>query len=298
MILVAEDESRLLRSLVRVLNGLYAYDYSETGTYDDLIHPNSEENRDMGDDYISEKSALVENLRALHINEGDVILVHSSMKAIHTLLSPEDVIDALQIAVGKDGTLLIPALTYDNVTEDSPVFDSKTTAPCIGLIPSRFMNMPGVVRSEHPTHSVFARGRLANELTRDHAIDRTPVGANSPFIKLMQYGGKLIFIGEILESCTFMHGVEERFGTDYILKEEPTIYTVNGKECVHYSHDYYGWGAEFGRIKSILQGDELLTGKFGEVVCYVVDPNALMDKATKALEMDPHYFVTDITCYI
>lgn len=231
----------------------------------------------------------------LKINEGDIILVHSSMKAIHTSLSPEDVIDVLQEAVGPEGTLLIPALTYNNVTEDNSVFDSKMTVPCIGLIPRTFMSLPGVVRSENPTHSVFARGRLADELTRDHAIDRTPVGPNSPFITLMKYGGKLVFIGDILESCTFMHGVEELFGTDYVLRENPTAYIVNGKECVHYSHDFYCWGSEFGRIKNILQDDELLVGRFGEAVCYVIEPNALMDKATKALKKDIHYFVTDIS---
>lgn len=243
------------------------------------------------------KEKLLKSLHELGVGSGDILLVHSSMKAIGTTLSAEEIIDILQEAVGEEGTLLLPALTYGNVTKENPVFITSETVPCIGLLPRTFLNMPGVIRSTHPTHSVCARGKRAKELTEAHHLDRTPVGKNSPFMKLIDFGGKLIFIGEILDSCTFMHGVEENVGTDYVLTKDKIHYVVDGEDTYHYSHDFRGWGAEYSRIKDILDDGELIRGSFGQAPCYVVDPKALKEKASKKIKEDMHYFVEDISTY-
>lgn len=132
------------------------------------------------------------------------------------------------------------------------MFDADKTVPCIGLLPRTFWKMPGVVRSVHPTHSVCARGKRAAELTALHGEDITPVGKNSPFMKLPEIGGRLLFIGEVLDCCTFMHGVEERFGTDYVLTKEKIRYVVNGEEKYMYGHDFKGWETTYRRVKEIL----------------------------------------------
>ena len=72
------------------------------------------------------------------------------------------------------------------------MFHSPTTQPCIGLLPRVFWQRPGVERSENPTHSVCAWGRLAHRLTVSHAMDNTPVGPHSPFMLLPVVGGKLL----------------------------------------------------------------------------------------------------------
>lgn len=149
---------------------------------------------------MTEKDQLLHDLKALGVKEGDAVLVHSSMKALGTKLTPEEVIDALQESVGEKGTLLMPALTYENVSGEHRVFDSGSTPPCIGLLPTVFWKQPGVECSLHPTHSVCARGALAHRLTVGHQMDDTAVGPHSPFMQLAVVGGKLLFIGDIIDA--------------------------------------------------------------------------------------------------
>ena len=206
---------------------------------------------------MNDAKKLLADMKALGIKEGETILVHASMKALRTKETPETVLDTLQKALGENGTLLLPALTYENVTPEHPVFDADKTVPCIGLLPRTFWKMPGVVRSVHPTHSVCARGKRAAELTALHGEDITPVGKNSPFMKLPEIGGRLLFIGEVLDCCTFMHGVEERFGTDYVLTKEKIRYVVNGEEKYMYGHDFKGRVDKAGIAEHMARVDHL-----------------------------------------
>ena len=242
---------------------------------------------------MNDAKKLLADMKALVIKEGETILVHASMKALGTKETPETVLNTLQAALGDDGTLLLPALTYENVTPEHPVFDADKTVPCIGLLPRTFWKMPGVVRSVHPTHSVCARGKRAAELTALHGEDITPVGKNSPFMKLPEIGGRLLFIGEVLDCCTFMHGVEERFGTDYVLTKEKIRYVVNGEEKYMYGHDFKGWETTYRRVKEILDPakNEIVTGKIGDATCYLIDAKALLKRAEEKLQENQHWFV-------
>jgi aminoglycoside 3-N-acetyltransferase len=147
-------------------------------------------------------------LHALGLNKGDVVFMHSSMKSLKTDKTPEEFIADVMSVIGSDGTLLVPAFTWANVNVEQPYFNAKETEPCDGLIPRRFMCMPGVIRSLNPTHSVSALGKYAVELTAKHIQDETAVGPNSPVMKILDYSGKILFIGDVLHACTFMHGVE------------------------------------------------------------------------------------------
>lgn len=96
---------------------------------------------------MKEKEQLKKDLLELGAAPGDVLLVHSSMKALGTELSPEEVLDCLEDVLGEEGTLLLPGLTYENVTPEQPVFDSAVTEPCVGLLPRVFFHRPGTLRS-------------------------------------------------------------------------------------------------------------------------------------------------------
>ena len=240
---------------------------------------------------MTEKEMYLEQLRALGIREDDAGLVHSSMKAIGTALSPEEILSVLQAAVGSEGTLLLPGLTYESVTPEHPVFDSRTSVPCIGLLPRTFQTLPGVLRSVHPTHSVCARGRLAETLTAEHILDNTPVGPHSPFMRLADCGGKLLFIGEVVDCCTFMHGLEEIAGVDYVLNRDTTAYIVDGERRDYFAHDFSTVAAQrYSRIKSI-PDIKMHTGCLGNAPCYLFDAQDLRERALSLLRLDPHFFV-------
>ena len=242
-------------------------------------------------------------LQTLGLNKGDVILMHSSMKSLKTDKTPEEFIADVISVIGTEGTLLVPAFTWENVNAGQPHFNAKETEPCDGLMPRRFLRMPGVIRSLHPTHSVSAFGKNANELTGTHHLDETGVGKNSPIMKMLGHNGKILFIGDILNACTFMHGVEEIVQPPYYMKKMHSRYIIddgNGhtttKDMVE--SDTYGWGSEFQYIKNILEYPDIKTGKVGEADCFLVDANALLEKAVAKMKQEPYYFVTDITPYL
>lgn len=72
----------------------------------------------------TERLAL--DLKRLGIVPGDVVLMHTSLKALDTPgLRAEDVIETLLELLTPAGTLLVPALSYLTVTRENPVFDIK-----------------------------------------------------------------------------------------------------------------------------------------------------------------------------
>lgn len=246
---------------------------------------------------MTEKEQLKQNLLELGVAPGDVLLVHSSMKALGTELSPEEVLDCLESVLGKEGTLLLPGLTYENVTPEQPVFDSAVTEPCVGLLPRVFFRRPGTQRSVNPTHSVCAAGKLAHTLTVGHEMDDVAVGPHSPFMLLPVYGGKLLFIGNVLESCTFMHGVEEIVRPPY-LRQIKRRYVVNGTERKYIEENDFGWGSEFQRIEELLEFPDLRKGKLLKADAFLIDARALLAAALAKMRAEPYAFVTDISKWI
>ncbi len=157
---------------------------------------------------------LVRDLLALGVRPGGVLLVHSSLRSLGPLPGgAESVIRALLAALGPDGTLLTPALSFASVGRDRPIFDARQTPSCVGALSEAFRTRPGTLRSVHPTHSVCGAGCLAGELLGDHERDTTPVGPHSPFARLPAVHGQILFLGCGLRPNTSMHGVEERVRT-------------------------------------------------------------------------------------
>lgn len=246
---------------------------------------------------MTENEKFRQDLQDLGIERGDVLLVHSSFKALGTTCAPEEIIRELENVLGDEGTLLMPALTYENVNRDNAVFESASTESCIGLLPRVFMHSPDVERSVHPTHSVCAWGRLAHTMTVGHAMDDTAVGPHSPFMLLPVYKGKLLFIGDILHACTFMHGIEDIVQPPYIRRVK-TTYTVNGTERVYTGGDDFGWGSEFQRIEDILEYPDIRKGKLLSANAYLIDSRALLAAGLSKMRAEPYAFVTDISKYI
>ena len=51
----------------------------------------------------------------------------------------------------------------------------------------------------------------------------TPCGPDSPYIRLAELGGKVVFIGVDLSCCTLLHCAEELAGVDYHLQDKPAL---------------------------------------------------------------------------
>ena len=157
---------------------------------------------------------LLQAFRELGIEIGDTLLVHSSLDQFEGFTGkPTEILSLLQNAVGPSGALLLPTLPYTGSAVEyatgSGVFDVKRTPSKMGLLTELFRRTAGVIRSVHPTHAVAIWGASAAVLASGHAEAKTPCGVGTPYARLLDCNGKILFLGCDIESMTFFHTVEE-----------------------------------------------------------------------------------------
>ena len=157
---------------------------------------------------------LQRTLADLGIAMGDNLLVHSSFDAFEGFRGrPTDVVAVLQGAVGSEGLLMMPTMTFAGTAVEyarsGSVFDVSRTPSRMGLLTELFRRSPGVVRSVHPTHPVAMWGRDANAVAADHHLARTPCGVGTPFEALLKRQGKIVLLGTDISVLTFYHLLEE-----------------------------------------------------------------------------------------
>jgi len=239
---------------------------------------------------------IAEYLLSSGLRRGGVVLVHSSLRSMgYVPGGAETVIRGLVDALGPDGTLLMPALSYEHVDAARPVFDVLRTPSNIGVIPETFRTRPGTMRSVHPTHSVCGIGAQVEHFLNTHHLDETPCGAHSPYRLLRDVGGQILFIGCGLKPNTSMHGVEELVEPPYLFG--PTLtYRVhlpdgNGIQMNCRRHDFTGWAQRYDRIASLLGDDGLRTGKVLAASIYLLECRSMWAQAWAALQHDPFFFV-------
>jgi aminoglycoside 3-N-acetyltransferase len=162
----------------------------------------------------------------LGLRPGMTVMVHSSLRKVGwTVGGPVTVIRALLDVLGAAGTLVIPAESpdvsdpstwnddrvkvewHDTIRAHLPVFDPLTTPTTMGAIPEAFRTFPGTIRSNHPIVSVCANGRLAREITEDHALDFCE-GKGTPFEKLYTLDTHTLLLGVGFDRCSSLHYAE------------------------------------------------------------------------------------------
>jgi len=247
------------------------------------------------------RSCLASDLLALGVRPGGVLLVHSSLKSLgHVPGGATTVIAALREALGPRGTLLLPALSFMFCDAQHPFFDVRRTPSCVGVIPEHFRTMPGVLRSVHPTHSVCGAGPLASELLSSHGLDTTPVGRHSPFRKLRDAGGQVLFLGCGLRPNTSMHGVEELVMPPYLLGDA-IVYRVilaDGSEtefpCRRHTFNVHNLRQRYDRLEPLMGPGEMRVGRVLEATAHLLEAPAMWARGEAALRSDPYFFVEKV----
>ncbi|MCP4405184.1 MAG: AAC(3) family N-acetyltransferase [bacterium] len=241
---------------------------------------------------------IVRDLRVLGLRKGGIVLVHSSLRSLGVVSGgAETLVSALLDTVGKSGTLLLPALSYASVGAHNPVFDRVQTPSCVGALTEFFRTRPGTIRSIHPTHSVCAFGVNAEELCRNHHLDTTPCGAHSPFSRLRELGGQVLFLGCGLKPNTSMHAIEEQVVPPYLFGE-PVDYRIilEHKRDIAMrvtSHNFSGWEQRYDRLSQLLDEHGLKQGKVLEADASLIDGKKMWEQALAALQKDPLFFVEE-----
>jgi len=245
---------------------------------------------------MTQTQQISQELRSLGVREGGVLLVHSSLSALgHVDGGPETVVQALLDALGPEGTLLMPALSYITVTRRVPTFDVRYTPSCIGAIPEYFRTRPGTRRSVHPTHSVCAVGPMTGALLDDHPLDDTPCGPHSPFHKLRDVGGQLLMLGCGLRPNTSMHAIEQLIEPPYLYSDPITYQLTHADGHVttktYRPHGFRYYDQRYDRVADVMDEPALHRGYVLAAEAYLIDVPALWGGVLARMRNDPLYFV-------
>lgn len=214
-------------------------------------------------------------LRKLGVREGEVVLVHTSLSSFgHVEGGADAVIDALLDAVGPQGTVMVPTHTWSSVNAKCPLFDVRRSPSVVGRVTELFRHRPDALRSLHPTHSCGAIGPEAEAMLRDHETQITPCGRKSPYQRLMDGGGKILFLGVTLVVNTSYHALEEMANVPYLFRDFQMLYTVDyeGNRRAVPSRRHHGGPRDYPGTEPILErAGALVKGCIGDADVRVVD---------------------------
>lgn len=178
----------------------------------------------MSEPLIVTRSQLVCQLRGLGLEEGQVVMLHASVKAVGWVVGgPDQVLEALLEVLGPQGTLMM-AISCEHGTvemgewseekqraylDEAPAFDPARSRACRkwSILTEYLRTWPGSCRSAHPDASFAAVGRLASWITAHHPLEDGH-GPGSPLAKLCAAGGKVLLLGAPFSSLTLLHYAE------------------------------------------------------------------------------------------
>jgi aminoglycoside 3-N-acetyltransferase len=166
------------------------------------------------------RAEVVDQLRGLGVEEGGVLLVHTSFRAVRPVEGgPAGLIEALRAALGPAGTLVTPAWTGS----DEEPFDPAATpaSPDLGIVPETFWRMPGVGRSDHP-FAFAAAGPRAAEILAD-PLPLPPHIPASPVGRVHDRDGQVLLLGVNHDADTTLHLAELIAGVPYRQPKHITV---------------------------------------------------------------------------
>jgi aminoglycoside N3'-acetyltransferase len=232
---------------------------------------------------------LVADLRRLGVSDGDLVIVHTSMRKVGPVDGgAETVVRALDDALGARGTSVVIAYPGNS---DEP-FDHLTsvTSSDVGVLPEVFRCMEGTHVNDHPDGRFAARGALALEL-----LDRLPwddyYGPGSVLARVVQRGGKVLRLGADLDTVTLIHYAEYlapvadkrrvrrvhriRSGDGVVERAVECLDDSNGI-VDHPGEDYFAQ-----LLRAYLAIGRAATGKVGNATAELIDAADLVDFAVR-----------------
>ena len=251
-------------------------------------------------DTILTRRDVAEGLRALGVRPGELLLVHSSVKALGWIPGgPLAIVQALRDTVGDAGTLVVPTQTSENsdpagwahppvpqgwwevIRRETPGFDPLLTpSRHMGAVPEVVRTWPGARRSNHPQTSFAALGPLAEEVVAVHDLD-SQCGDRSPLAALERLGARILLLGASFGSCTALHLAEYRVPevTRRVTHGAAVLTADGGREWVTYE-DVDLDEDDFDRIgEHLVSAGVVTTGRIGDADCHLADLATAVDRA-------------------
>ncbi len=255
------------------------------------------------------KNILVNGLRKMGIEEGDTLLVHSSLSSLGWVCGgAQAVIEALMEVTGIDGNIVMPAHSSDwsdptqwenpavpeewhqIIFDNMPAFNPDATPTRgVGIIPELFRTFPGVMRSNHPQVSFSAWGKLKEKIIKKHPL--TPqFGEESPLGTLYNLDDvKVLMLGTGYDTCTSFHLGEVLSENIGKVKMGSSI-MENGLRTWKWFEDYLYDSQDFSIIgEEFEQKNKINTNKIGNAQCSLYSMKDAVDFSKKWLLKNRKY---------
>lgn len=243
------------------------------------------------------ETELAEFLQEVGITSGAMVMVHSSMKRIRRRLPGLDAvrfIHLLQDLLGENGTLLMPAFPFTgkqlDYVEQHPIFDPHLTPSRVGVLTEIFRQMPGVVRSLHPTHPIAAWGKHADELIWEHHFG-TAFGTASPMYKMQFYNGLVVGLETTFKNSVSIKHVPEELHEKtrrLIYLPEPRIMLIRDR-AKPFEYRLYPMRPDlnrrYGRVENTLRQEGILKNHSRKGLrCLTVPARELIERSMQLIE--------------
>ena len=234
--------------------------------------------------------------------KADLLLVHSSLSACGSIEGgPATVVGAFRSWISDRAALAMPTHTwsYPDATGVAPVYDFRSTPSVVGTITNYYWRQPGVVRSQHPSHSLACNGPEAADFFRNHEKSETPCGAGTPYQRIAEGNSSVLMFGATMDSYTLFHTAEDAAAVPYLyIPEQVTLRTKGGDGTIRSIQTWRqdmkvarrfeataGWLEEQGLlIRRKLGLSELL---------FIPSARALHEAMIKKLRRDPLFLVDE-----
>ena len=218
---------------------------------------------------------LKEQIRAMGIRPDDTVLIHTALRSVGPVENGADgVIDAF-CEVLTDGLFLVPTHTWANVNRENPVYDVRSTVPCIGALPTVAAFRKDGFRSLHPTHSITGFGKRAAAYLAGEENAGSPCPPHGAWGRLLGEKAKILLLGVGLTRNTYIHAVDEMLGLPGRLSEPISLTIIDHKGREHQvtfrKHDQ-GGSEYFDNYRlPMIYCDALTFGKLGNATVGIFD---------------------------
>lgn len=244
---------------------------------------------------------LASDIRALGIQRGDTLMVHSSVKSVGPTENGADtIIDAMLDVLGDDGLLCCATHTWDTVGNTTDIYDPKNSPSCTGILGMVLLKRPGALRSLHPTHSMAVFGKDAEDFIKGEQYCHSPCPREGCCGKLLDRNARVLFLGVPLTKNTFIHGVEEWCGIKnrlgqpqkrYIVMEDGSLFEAS---FAPHSAPIPDVSQNYGKLLPIFRSHSITSeGKIGDADCVVCRCKDMFDITSQILSKEPDFFLTN-----
>ncbi len=261
------------------------------------LTPTDSERPDLGTTSpVRSVSQLVDQIRALGVQDGQTVLVRAAAKALGPAFPrPVDsLLDALVKAVGPRGTIM--TLTHSPIffrwrRPPHYAFTAADAPVSTGGLAGALAGRSDAYRSEHPTNSIAALGPLARALLQSHG----PLESSfEPIRRLADAGGHMVVVGCTTSSPGFstVHvaqhilGLATRsvfsgmLGSPYRTADDQVRWFTR--------HDHPGCSVGFSRLYPVYRERGLLQeGLVGDAASIGIAAGPALATELEALRADP-----------